>query len=716
MEHVANTNYIQATVEIFGALICLITMLIIANITQLKEKSIRIFLWTFAISIISLLGDAGWYLFDGDASTTGIMVNHVSNLIVFLSSSLEAIGAASYAYQLIKERGGQPKRILVSIAYILAVVSIIFTIVNEFVPWLYDFDEWNVYYRMSGWGIYVGCNLLSMALSLLMIILGRKKLGKEYYPPMVVFVLSPSIGLVLQSIMLGASLLNLGVAISLLYIMFNYLKQWMRNKESVDVKKNREKTFWIFIGLFGVMILCTSASAVSNVISIHQIASESSEENSRVVAHMVRGAMDNELLQPITAARTMVNAKEIRDALEEPNLVGTQKEQDMIAYLGYMREEFGYQTSFLISSKTMAYYSYNGFNKTMDPEHDAHDAWYTEFVKCGRTYDLDVDTDEVNVGKLTVFFNTAVHDQDGNLLGVCGVGFSVEKMMELFSEYESKHGLEISLIDENGLVMVDSDPLVIEQACLEHDYLSQVEDGEFYYQKQKETARLTCYIGDLGWYLVIRDRNPMKIDVTSVLMPSIVIYVLGVILMLALIYMFMLHEKSRNDEMDDQIRLTETDRLTGFLNRTAYEKVLEALETGEQDYSCVVMLDVNGLKTVNDTVGHDAGDELIVGASRCISETFEENGNVYRIGGDEFVIISNTPKENFMVLLEHFKEIADSWQGELIGELSVSLGIAAKEDYPQMGIREVIRQADQLMYIDKNEYYRKTGKNRRMSW
>ena len=48
----------------------------------------------------------------------------------------------------------------------------------------------------------------------------------------------------------------------------------------------------------------------------------------------------------------------------------------------------------------------------------------------------------------------------------------------------------------------------------------------------------------------------------------------------------------------------------------------------------VFLIDINGLKVVNDTLGHEAGDELICGAAACITSTFKDKGNTYRIGGD----------------------------------------------------------------------------------
>ncbi len=56
-------------------------------------------------------------------------------------------------------------------------------------------------------------------------------------------------------------------------------------------------------------------------------------------------------------------------------------------------------------------------------------------------------------------------------------------------------------------------------------------------------------------------------------------------------------------------------------------------------------MDINGLKCINDSLGHAAGDELICAAADCMKECFQNYGNVYRIGGDEFVIIMTEKTE-----------------------------------------------------------------------
>lgn len=63
---------------------------------------------------------------------------------------------------------------------------------------------------------------------------------------------------------------------------------------------------------------------------------------------------------------------------------------------------------------------------------------------------------------------------------------------------------------------------------------------------------------------------------------------------------------------------------------------MKIIENNSLSEITVIMMDVNGLKTVNDSCGHMAGDELIIGAAKCIQTSMGEYGKVYRVGGDEF--------------------------------------------------------------------------------
>lgn len=170
-------------------------------------------------------------------------------------------------------------------------------------------------------------------------------------------------------------------------------------------------------------------------------------------------------------------------------------------------------------------------------------------------------------------------------------------------------------------------------------------------------------------------------------------------------------EKEYEEEL---IHLSITDEMTRLGNRRAYELALDEFNGKELANDFVfVALDVNSLKSTNDNLGHIAGDELIDAAADHIRNAFAEYGNVYRTGGDEFVAIINIDKSNLDNVINKFKADVSSWHGKLVPELSISIGVASHEDYPELSLTELGKLADDNMYMDKASYYERTGKNRR---
>ena len=125
------------------------------------------------------------------------------------------------------------------------------------------------------------------------------------------------------------------------------------------------------------------------------------------------------------------------------------------------------------------------------------------------------------------------------------------------------------------------------------------------------------------------------------------------------------------------------------------------------------MMDVNGLKKVNDTYGHMARDELLIGAAKCIQTTMGEYGRVYRTGGDEFVALMECTESQLKDMLVTFEHITENWKGTYQSELTISKGIVKCKEHEDMTFEEMKELADKLMYEDKDEYYRHTGKERR---
>lgn len=170
----------------------------------------------------------------------------------------------------------------------------------------------------------------------------------------------------------------------------------------------------------------------------------------------------------------------------------------------------------------------------------------------------------------------------------------------------------------------------------------------------------------------------------------------------------------RQDEKitEQKIKLT-NDPLTGILSRFAYADEIEIYSDGFPDDFVVFLIDINGLKAVNDSIGHEAGDELICGAAACIESSVGGEGKTFRIGGDEFVVFARMGKEQVKATVLDLKNKAATWSGEGIDSLSVSVGYALAKEHEGLSIRKLVEEADKAMYEQKKAYYQISGHDRR---
>ncbi len=123
------------------------------------------------------------------------------------------------------------------------------------------------------------------------------------------------------------------------------------------------------------------------------------------------------------------------------------------------------------------------------------------------------------------------------------------------------------------------------------------------------------------------------------------------------------------------------------------------------------MMDINGLKETNDTYGHEAGDELLVGAAECLRRSFAGIDTIYRIGGDEFCVIVTDAEADVAQDLARMEELCAAWKGQYINGISIASGFASTEDCPDFA--SIVKAADQRMYANKNNYYKSSGRDRR---
>ncbi|MGE5392118.1 MAG: diguanylate cyclase domain-containing protein [Deltaproteobacteria bacterium] len=149
------------------------------------------------------------------------------------------------------------------------------------------------------------------------------------------------------------------------------------------------------------------------------------------------------------------------------------------------------------------------------------------------------------------------------------------------------------------------------------------------------------------------------------------------------------------------------DPLTGVLNRFAFEQEMREIDNSAGYDIGLIVCDVDGLKTINDNLGHEAGDHLLKACAEVLKDCFDQGEIVSRIGGDEFTILIKDCRNDSLedsvkglsVAIEQYNQAPPQYP------ISLSIGHAYKSS-PDKTMSEVFREADNLMYAKKPEQKR----------
>ena len=170
-----------------------------------------------------------------------------------------------------------------------------------------------------------------------------------------------------------------------------------------------------------------------------------------------------------------------------------------------------------------------------------------------------------------------------------------------------------------------------------------------------------------------------------------------IVLLKSLIY-FILNEFKRRQISKKLTFMSFHDSFTGLNNRNKYLNYIENIKYSKLKSIGIAFIDINGLKNINDTQGHEFGDRAIKEVSNSLKKYFRKEDS-YRIGGDEFVIISeNITKETFIQKINSINRYFLD-----LMEYSISIGYLWRNK--NININELTHKADEYMYQAKRTYY-----------
>lgn len=338
--------------------------------------------------------------------------------------------------------------------------------------------------------------------------------------------------------------------------------------------------------------------------------------------------------------------------------------------------------------------------------------WYYDFVDSGKACDLDVDRDEVSGDELTVFVNCRITDAAGKLMGVAGVGVKMSSLQALLDEHERAYDMETFLMDETGLVQVDSVAGKIETVNffdnpkaqeIKQQILTNKTSTELFWKAEHGSGYclVTQYIENLDWYLMVEKDTTQVRAILNAQMRWTLLATFSIIGVVLLLVSKMLGKYNRG-----LIHAASIDGVTGLPNNKMFRQFFNQ-NMGRPGFSRgkLFMFDIDDFKTINDTYGHLTGNVVLKHVSEIAKETLGEDGIVARWGGDEFVgmVYGNGMKTETLVR-QMGKNIA---QQEDLARKQVTVSVGATAMSSRSGLTKLLHEADVAMYAAKNQ-----GKNR----
>lgn len=355
-------------------------------------------------------------------------------------------------------------------------------------------------------------------------------------------------------------------------------------------------------------------------------------------------------------------------------------------------------------------------------------------------------------GNYVVFLSQPLFSEEGGYLGYIG-GTIYLKKQSMLSEILSQHfytkGSTVSVVSNEGLIIFSHDPTLVGTKMLLslalQKRLSTTESGHFTLENGGQSY-LTGYgtLQKTGWNVFITGTSETVRHILLRTAESAIWFVLGIILLTASVIAFMagriasplekLADRVRDGGSEAQAeslatvktwyyeadRLKEavqehrhavaghlaalndeamTDPLTGLCNRRGFSAL--AAQADSEHEQCVIAIDIDHFKKINDWYGHDAGDAVLVNLAALLRQACRTSDIVSRFGGEEFILLlPHTTLADAARTAERIRETVCATTFPFAGAMTISAGVASRDD--QSRDREaLLRRADEALYEAK---------------
>ena len=427
-----------------------------------------------------------------------------------------------------------------------------------------------------------------------------------------------------------------------------------------------------------LLILLLSAINLLSIITPAYLHNEKHEiSNNQLIASHIHGLIEGNIQRPIGVVTGLSSDEFLVRALEQEEETDNKVMEEMISsYLKSVKNQFGYIATYVISDKTKRFYTTNGITKIVNPQLDPYDNWYPLFLDTGLKLQVETNRDQLFDYRWTIFINAKILDSQGKTLGVCGIGLALDDWQKMLLAVEKEYKVKINLIDTQGLVQIDTDINNIKNAYISEALSDNASERGFSHTEiGKNSFRMTRYISNLNWYLVVQGKNRSESQFAFV----IIVILIYLCLFSSIIIILLEHKKGLHHDLVKS-SLPE-DELTGLPNRNYLKESYGELGVfNTTRYKTLAVFDIDHFKIVND--GRD-GDKIILGIVELAKIAMDDRGIMFRWSGDEFVLFLEMPSKK---VEERFKIFCDEANKNYdvtisVGIVDVDLSVSIKTNY-----------------------------------
>lgn len=385
---------------------------------------------------------------------------------------------------------------------------------------------------------------------------------------------------------------------------------------------------------------------------------------------------------------------------------------EITKFLEGINNEYGYTSTFFVSNITNKYYTNDGILKVISRE-DKDDEWFFKFIESGKTFDFNIDYDVDKRNLLTIFVNHRVEDAAENLIGVSGLGIIMNDMSILLMEQERNYNRKIYLVDDSGLVQIHTDLDKIKKINIHNipgikkiasNILLNNDEAYIgsYMLKRNEIIVSSKYIKEIGLYLILEHNKSRELDdARSALFRTLVVGFILLLLVLTLVILVLNHFNHKLE------KIAATDSLTNIYNRREFDNQIRIHMAKKQRSGSplsLLMLDIDYFKKINDTHGHQAGDNILKNITGLILSLIRPYDILCRMGGDEFMIILESDSEMALVLASRIREKLQKFtlESKNRDNISITMSMGIYEAQDNDTVDTLIRKTDQALYTAKD--------------